>query len=111
MKPKNKPALTKVLTDHVVAGTMDAAGLMAAVKAGAGKAALKTVSGGTLTAAVVDGAVKVMDGAAGHVLAALQCGSIRSNASPRSKRFHGAPTDRKPRPPSKYLAASSKERE
>lgn len=50
LKPENKATLTKVLTYHVVAGTMTADKLMAAIKAGKGKATLKTVSGGTLTA-------------------------------------------------------------
>jgi uncharacterized surface protein with fasciclin (FAS1) repeats len=50
LKPENKQTLTKVLTYHVVPGRMDANKLMAAIKAGKGKASLKTVSGGTLTA-------------------------------------------------------------
>ncbi|HEY0780337.1 MAG TPA: fasciclin domain-containing protein [Gemmatirosa sp.] len=50
LKPENKAALTKVLTYHVVAGNMDAAALMSAIRAGGGTATLKTVSGGTLTA-------------------------------------------------------------
>jgi uncharacterized surface protein with fasciclin (FAS1) repeats len=52
LKPENKAALTKVLTYHVVAGRMDAATLMAAIKAGGGKAALKTVAGGSLWASM-----------------------------------------------------------
>ena len=50
LKPESKPALTKVLTYHVVAGKMDAASIGKAITAGGGKAMLKTVSGGTLTA-------------------------------------------------------------
>jgi uncharacterized surface protein with fasciclin (FAS1) repeats len=50
LKPENKAMLTKVLTYHVVAGNMTADKIMAAIKAGKGKATLKTVSGGTLTA-------------------------------------------------------------
>jgi len=50
LKPENKATLTKILTYHVVAGKMTAADLMKAIKAGGGKATLKTVSGGTLTA-------------------------------------------------------------
>ena len=49
LKPENKPALTKVLTYHVVAGKMDSAALMKAVDAGGGKATLTEVSGGMLT--------------------------------------------------------------
>ena len=52
LKPENKGTLTKVLTYHVVAGRMDAADLAKAIKAGKGKAILKTVSGGTLVASM-----------------------------------------------------------
>ncbi|MCU0450147.1 MAG: fasciclin domain-containing protein [Bernardetiaceae bacterium] len=52
LKPENKATLTKVLTYHVVAGRMDAKALAAAIKAGNGKAMLKTVAGGTLTASM-----------------------------------------------------------
>jgi len=65
LKPENKPALTKVLTYHVVAGKMDAASLSKAVMAGGGKATLKTVSGGTLTAMASGGNVTVMDESGG----------------------------------------------
>ncbi len=61
LKPESKPALTKVLTYHVVAGTMDAAALTKAITAGGGKAMLKTVSGGTLTATASGSTVMVMD--------------------------------------------------
>jgi uncharacterized surface protein with fasciclin (FAS1) repeats len=50
LKPENKPALTKVLTYHVVPGRLDAAALEKAIKAGHGTASLKTASGGTLWA-------------------------------------------------------------
>ncbi len=50
LKPENKPALTKVLTYHVVAGKMDSAALSRAIDAGGGKATLTEVSGGTLVA-------------------------------------------------------------
>jgi len=50
VKPENKATLTKILTYHVVAGKLDASAIAALIKAGGGKAALKTVSGGTLTA-------------------------------------------------------------
>src|SRR5450755_3350882 len=49
VKPENKATLTKILTYHVVAGSMSAADLWAKVKAGDGKAELTTVQGGTLT--------------------------------------------------------------
>lgn len=50
LKPENKATLTTVLTYHVVAGKMDFVTIKAAIKAGKGKAVLKTVSGGSLTA-------------------------------------------------------------
>ena len=65
LKPENKPTLTKVLTYHVVAGKMDAATLTKAITAGGGKAMLKTVSGGTLTASAAGGKVMVMDESGG----------------------------------------------
>jgi uncharacterized surface protein with fasciclin (FAS1) repeats len=54
-----------VLTYHVVAGKMDAAALMAAVKAGGGKATLKTVEGDPLTVTSMGGKVMVMDESGG----------------------------------------------
>ncbi len=48
VKPENKTTLTKILTYHVVAGKLDANVLMKMIKAGGGKAELKTVSGGKL---------------------------------------------------------------
>ena len=50
LKPENIKTLQAILTYHVVAGKMSAADIMAAIKKGGGKATLKTVSGGTLTA-------------------------------------------------------------
>lgn len=50
VKPENKELLTKILTYHVVAGRFDGKAIAALIKAGGGKAELKTVSGGTLTA-------------------------------------------------------------
>lgn len=50
LKPESKAALAGVLTYHVVAGRYDAAAIERAIRAGRGTAALKTVSGGTLTA-------------------------------------------------------------
>ena len=50
LKPENKATLAKILTYHVVAGNMTANKIVSAIKAGKGKATLKTVSGGTLVA-------------------------------------------------------------
>ncbi|WP_428328470.1 fasciclin domain-containing protein [Mucilaginibacter sp.] len=49
VKPENKATLTKILTYHVVAGRLTSKDLWMQVKAGMGKAELKTVEGGTLT--------------------------------------------------------------
>lgn len=62
---KDKAALTKVLTYHVVPGRMDAAALTSAINAGGGKAMLKTASGGTLTATLSGGKVVVTDAKGG----------------------------------------------
>lgn len=50
VKPENKATLTSILTYHVVAGTMTSKDIAKAIKAGGGKAMLKTVAGGDLTA-------------------------------------------------------------
>ena len=65
LKPENKARLTAVLTYHVVAGRMDASALMAAAKAGGGKALLKTVEGDPLTVTVAGGKVLVTDESGG----------------------------------------------
>jgi len=48
VKPENKATLVKILTYHVVAGKYDYDAIAKMIKAGGGKASLKTVSGGTL---------------------------------------------------------------
>ncbi len=52
LKPENKATLTAVLTYHVVSGKFNAADVAKAIKAGNGKAELKTVQGGILTASM-----------------------------------------------------------
>jgi len=61
LKPENKAQLAKILTYHVVSGNLDAAAVVAAIKAGNGKAVLTTVSGGKLTASMDMGKVKLTD--------------------------------------------------
>ena len=61
LKPENKPTLTKILTYHVVAGKLDSAALDKMIKAGGGKAMLKTVSGGTLTATEMGKVIDITD--------------------------------------------------
>ena len=55
LKPENKKTLTNVLTYHVVPGRLTAKDLMEKIKAGNGKAMLKTVEGAELTFAEKDG--------------------------------------------------------
>jgi uncharacterized surface protein with fasciclin (FAS1) repeats len=71
LKPENKPTLTKILTYHVVAGKMDAATLTKAIMAGGGKATLKTVSGGTLTATSSGSKVMIMDESGGTAIVTI----------------------------------------
>ena len=61
LKPENKATLAKILTYHVVAGKMSAADLKKAIKMGGGKAMLKTVAGGTLTATMKGGKLMLTD--------------------------------------------------
>jgi uncharacterized surface protein with fasciclin (FAS1) repeats len=61
LKTENKATLVKILTYHVVAGNLDAAAVLAAIKKGNGSATLKTVSGGSLTASLDNGKVKLTD--------------------------------------------------
>lgn len=61
LKPENKATLSKILTYHVVAGNLDAAAVVAAIKKGNGKAELTTVSGGKLTASIEGGKVQLTD--------------------------------------------------
>jgi len=50
VQPENKATLTKILTYHVVPGVIDSKELKKRIKAGGGKAELKTVEGGSLWA-------------------------------------------------------------
>ncbi len=61
LKPENKATLTKILTYHVVAGNLDAAAVIKAITDGKGKAVVKTVSGGSLTASLKNGKVILTD--------------------------------------------------
>ena len=61
LKPESKGMLTGILTYHVVSGKMDAAALTKAIAAGGGKATLKTVAGGNLTAMAAGGGVTITD--------------------------------------------------
>ena len=78
LRPENKDALTKVLTYHVVAGRMSAMDLKRAIKAGGGKAELKTVSGGKLWA-MLKGNMIVLKDEKGDVASVTQADVFQSN--------------------------------
>lgn len=59
LKPENKDTLVKVLTYHVVPGRLGYKEIAEQIKAGGGKAEIKTASGGTLTA-MTNGDVSVV---------------------------------------------------
>ena len=61
LKPENKKTLSNVLTYHVVPGRLTAKDLMEKIKAGNGKAMLKTVEGADLTFAEKDGKLWIWD--------------------------------------------------
>jgi len=61
LKPENKAMLAKVLTYHVVPGTLTLADLAAKAKAGGGKVVLTTVEGEPLTIEVMSNAVQLTD--------------------------------------------------
>ncbi len=78
LKPENKDKLTAVLTYHVVPGTLTAKDLLAEVKAGGGKAELKTVQGGTLTVTKKGKGLDVTD-EKGDVAHVTQADVLQSN--------------------------------
>ncbi|MFO6447899.1 fasciclin domain-containing protein [Erythrobacter sp. NE805] len=65
VKPENKATLTSILTYHVVPGKVSAAQLTDLIKQGGGKAELKTLNGGILTARVEGGKVVLTDAKGG----------------------------------------------
>lgn len=78
LKPENKPMLTKVLTYHVVPGRLDAKALAEQIRAGGGKATLKTASGGTLVA-MMRGNQVIVEDARGHDAAVTISDVYQSN--------------------------------
>jgi uncharacterized surface protein with fasciclin (FAS1) repeats len=61
LKPENKDQLTKILTYHVVPGRVTASDLKKQIRAGGGKAMLKTVNGENLTAMMKGGKIVLQD--------------------------------------------------
>ncbi|WP_422720790.1 fasciclin domain-containing protein [Flavobacterium sp.] len=65
LKPKSKADLVKLLTYHVIAGDLKASDVLAAIKAGKGKAVIKTIQGENLTASLLYGKVILTDAKGG----------------------------------------------
>ena len=61
LKPENKGTLTAVLTYHVVAARLNSKALERMIKQGGGRAILKTVQGGELTATMSGGEINITD--------------------------------------------------
>jgi uncharacterized surface protein with fasciclin (FAS1) repeats len=78
MKPDAKPTLTKVLTYHVVPGTLTAADLSAKIEAGGGTATLTTVEGEPLTL-TSDGSTITIAGMGGSKATVSQADVMQSN--------------------------------
>jgi uncharacterized surface protein with fasciclin (FAS1) repeats len=78
LKPENKSTLTAVLTYHVVPGRVAAADLVKLIKAGNGKAQIKTLQGGTLTASMMGDMVMLTD-AKGGMSHVTQADVMQSN--------------------------------
>jgi uncharacterized surface protein with fasciclin (FAS1) repeats len=78
VKPASKAELTKILTYHVVPGTMTAAQLGEAITAGGGKAELTTVAGAKLTATADGGTVTLTDAKGGKSIV-TQADVMQSN--------------------------------
>ena len=79
LKPENKSKLTDVLTYHVVPGALTFDALAAQIKAGGGKAVLKTAAGGTLTASMNGPHNIVVTDAAGRTAHITTYDVIQSN--------------------------------
>ena len=77
MKPAARKELTAVLSNHILPGTMLAADIGKAIDAGGGKATVRTLGGGTLTAAREDDRIVFAD--AGDTKASVVGGGERSN--------------------------------
>jgi uncharacterized surface protein with fasciclin (FAS1) repeats len=78
LKPAAKADLAKVLTYHVVPGTMTAENIAAAIKAGNGTATLTTVQGDKLTA-TASGATVTLTDAKGGKSTVTQADVMQSN--------------------------------
>ena len=71
VKPENKATLASILTYHVVSGKFSAKDIVKMIKAGKGKAEIKTVSGGILTATRKGNKIMVKDSKGGVALVTI----------------------------------------
>jgi uncharacterized surface protein with fasciclin (FAS1) repeats len=78
MRPENKGILAKVLSHHVVKGSISAADLAAKIGAEGGAATLTTLSGQTLTAKMIGSNVVIAD-ANGNAAKVVQADQPQSN--------------------------------
>ena len=78
LKPENKAMLTKVLTAHVVSGSLTGADIMAKAKANGGRYNMMTLSGDALTAQVKGGRLYIID-ESGHAAKVTIADVIQSN--------------------------------
>ena len=78
MKPESRAELTRLLTFHVIPGTILAEDIGKAIDAGGGKASLATMGGGTLTATKEGNAIVLADSAGGKATV-TQADDKRSN--------------------------------
>lgn len=61
LEPKNKETLQSILTYHVISGNLQAKDVVAALKKGKGKAAVKTLNGQEITVLQKDGKIWLKD--------------------------------------------------
>ena len=78
MKPEGRAELTKLLTFHVLPGTILAADIGKAIDTGGGKTSLPTMGGGTITATKEGDTIVFSDGAGGKATV-TQSDDKRSN--------------------------------
>ena len=71
LKPENLKMLQSILTYHVVAGKMSSSDLKKAIKAGNGKAMLKTVNGGILTVSMKGNQLTITDENGGNSMVTI----------------------------------------
>ena len=78
LKPENVKKLQAILTYHVVAGKLDSAAIAKAIKAGKGKATVKTVNGASLVASM-KGKDLILTDANGGVAKVISADAMQPN--------------------------------